>query len=325
MHFQKKSMIHFFLSQSQAVFVLQTDKTLTTNDITKLEWLFGDAKITTETALSGFFVGPRAAMITPWSTNAVEITQNMDIQGIIRIEEFAKVVQDFSDYDPMLAQKYEILDQDVYTINIKPEPILEITDIAAYNKQEGLSLSDEEVDYLNTLANNLGRPLTDSEVFGFSQVNSEHCRHKIFNGTFVIDGVEQPTSLFKLIRKTSEAHPNDIVSAYKDNVAFIKGPTVQQFAPKRADIPDYYTTSDFDSVISLKAETHNFPTTVEPFNGAATGSGGEIRDRLAGGQGSLPLAGTAVYMTALSRLEENRPWEKGVEERAWPTKHQWIS
>ncbi|MNK01748.1 Phosphoribosylformylglycinamidine synthase [compost metagenome] len=310
-------MIYFFLSPSNTVFALQIERNLSTTDITKLEWLFGGAKLQQETKLTDFFVGPRAAMVTPWSTNAVEITQNMDIQDIIRIEEFQKVEEDFTGFDPMLSQKYNQLDQDIYTINIKPEPILQITDIAAYNKQEGLSLSDEEVDYLNTLATNLGRPLTDSEVFGFSQVNSEHCRHKIFNGKFVIDGVEQPTSLFKLIRKTSEENPNDIVSAYKDNVAFVKGPIVQQFAPKRADIPDYYALSDFESVISIKAETHNFPTTVEPFNGAATGSGGEIRDRLAGGQGSLPLAGTAVYMTALSRLEENRPWEKGVEERAW--------
>ena len=310
-------MIHFFLGQSDEVFVLQTEKSLSPANVTKLEWLFGGAKLQNETALSGFFVGPRAAMITPWSTNAVEITQNMDIQDIIRIEEFEKIAQDFTSYDPMLSQKYENIGQDVFTFDIKPEAIIEVTDIAAYNKQEGLSLSDEEVEYLNGLAKKLERPLTDSEVFGFSQVNSEHCRHKIFNGKFVIDGEEQPTSLFKLIRKTSETHPNDIVSAYKDNVAFIKGPVVQQFAPKRADVPEYYTTSDFESVISLKAETHNFPTTVEPFNGAATGSGGEIRDRLAGGQGSLPLAGTAVYMTALSRLEEGRAWEKGVEERKW--------
>ncbi|KQR70235.1 phosphoribosylformylglycinamidine synthase [Pedobacter sp. Leaf176] len=317
-------MIHFFSShpdpvegQSQVVFVLQTNNSLSATDVTKLEWLFGGAKLQSEAHLNGFYVGPRAAMITPWSTNAVEITQNMAIQGIIRIEEFKKVAEDFSDYDPMLSQKYDGLTQDIYTIDIKPEPIIEISDIAAYNKQEGLSLSDEEVDYLNSLAERLKRPLTDSEVFGFSQVNSEHCRHKIFNGRFVIDGVEQSTSLFKLIRKTSEENPNDIVSAYKDNVAFIKGPVVQQFAPKRADEPDYYATSDFESVISLKAETHNFPTTVEPFNGAATGSGGEIRDRLAGGQGSLPLAGTAVYMTALSRLEGGREWEKGMEERQW--------
>ncbi|MBB5439298.1 phosphoribosylformylglycinamidine synthase [Pedobacter sp. AK017] len=310
-------MIYFFSSQSKTVFALQIERNLSTTDITKLEWLFGGAKLQQETTLNDFFVGPRAAMVTPWSTNAVEITQNMDIHGIIRIEEFQQVEENFSDYDPMLSQKYSKLDQDIYTIHIKPEPILQISDIAAYNKQEGLSLSDEEVAYLNELSGRLGRELTDSEVFGFSQVNSEHCRHKIFNGKFVIDGIEQPISLFKLIRKTSEENPNDIVSAYKDNVAFIKGPKVQQFAPKRADEPDYYTLSDFESVISVKAETHNFPTTVEPFNGAATGSGGEIRDRLAGGQGSLPLAGTAVYMTALSRLEENRPWEKGVEERQW--------
>ena len=310
-------MIHFFLGQSDEVFVLQTSKTLSPTDTEKLEWLFGGAKLSTESSLTGFFVGPRAAMITPWSTNAVEITQNMTLDGIIRIEEFKKVEEEFTAFDPMLSQKYNGLNQELFTINIQPEAILEITDIAAYNKQEGLSLSDEEVDYLKGLADKLGRPLTDSEVFGFSQVNSEHCRHKIFNGTFVIDGEAKPTSLFKLIKKTSETHPNDIVSAYKDNVAFVKGPKVQQFAPSKPDVPSFYETKDFDSVISIKAETHNFPTTVEPFNGAATGSGGEIRDRLAGGQGSLPLAGTAVYMTALSRLEEGRAWEKGVDERQW--------
>jgi len=310
-------MIYFFSNDHDTVFALQIERTLTEPDVSKLSWLFGGAKLQQETVLKNFYVGPRAAMITPWSTNAVEITQNMDIQGIIRIEEFTKVDADFTGFDPMLSQKYSELNQEIYLISLQPEPILSIEDIAAYNHQEGLSLSDEEVDYLNNLAEKLGRKLTDSEVFGFSQVNSEHCRHKIFNGTFVIDGQEQATSLFKLIRKTSETNPNGIVSAYKDNVAFVKGPTVQQFAPKRPDVPDYYELKDFDSVISLKAETHNFPTTVEPFNGAATGSGGEIRDRLAGGQGSLPLAGTAVYMTSFSRLEENRPWEQGVQERKW--------
>ncbi|MET4138371.1 phosphoribosylformylglycinamidine synthase [Pedobacter sp. UYP1] len=310
-------MIYFFSNELNTVFALQSEQTLSSSDISKLTWLFGGAQFKQETVLTEFFIGPRAAMVTPWSTNAVEITQNMDIHGIIRIEEFKNTTADFTDFDPMLFQKYSELNQEIYTISIQPESILPIEDIAAYNQQEGLSLSEEEVDYLNKLAEKLGRKLTDSEVFGFSQVNSEHCRHKIFNGTFVIDGEEQPSSLFKLIRKTSEANPNGIVSAYKDNVAFVKGPRVQQFAPKRADVPEYYEIKDFDSVISLKAETHNFPTTVEPFNGAATGSGGEIRDRLAGGQGSLPLAGTAVYMTSFSRLEENRPWEKAVNERDW--------
>ncbi len=310
-------MIHFFGNVNSKVFAVQTTKELSTETISRLTWLFGNQPKIEQASLDAFFVGPRAAMITPWSTNAVEITQNMGIEGIIRIEEFEAVASGFSDFDPMISEKFEGLHQESFTIDITPEPILDIEDIAAYNVQEGLSLSDEEVAYLEGVAKKIGRPLTDSEVFGFSQVNSEHCRHKIFNGTFVIDGEEKPTSLFKLIKETSKQHPNDIVSAYKDNVAFIKGPKVEQFAPKRADVPDYYTTEDFESVISLKAETHNFPTTVEPFNGAATGSGGEIRDRLAGGKGSLPLAGTAVYMTSYSRLEANRPWENGVAERDW--------
>ena len=120
-----------------------------------------------------------------------------------------------------------------------------------------------------------------------------------------------------MIKKTSEINGGNLVSAYKDNVAFVKGPQIELFAPKRQDIADYYHTKEIQSVLSLKAETHNFPTTVEPFNGAATGSGGEIRDRLAGGKGSLPLAGTAVYMTSYSRLENERNWEAGMEERPW--------
>ena len=309
-------MIHFFGNEN-TVFAVQSQNGLSADTVSKLNWLFGSAHKIEKSALTDFFVGPRAAMVTPWSTNAVEITQNMGIDGIIRIEEFHQVAENFSDFDPMLSQKYNGLDQNIFTIDIKPEPVLEIDDIAAYNEKEGLALSAEEVDYLNDLSKKIGRKLTDSEVFGFSQVNSEHCRHKIFNGTFVIDGQEMPSSLFKLIKKTSAENPGEIVSAYKDNVAFIKGPKVQQFAPKSADKPDFYDTKDFESVISIKAETHNFPTPVEPFNGAATGSGGEIRDRLAGGQGSLPLAGTAVYMTPYSRLEEGRDWENGMAERKW--------
>ncbi|WP_435254804.1 phosphoribosylformylglycinamidine synthase [Tenacibaculum sp. A30] len=310
-------MIHFFGNVNSKVFAVQTTEELTSETISKLTWLFGNQPKINAASVDAFFVGPRAAMITPWSTNAVEITQNMGISGIIRIEEFDAVANDFSDFDPMISQKFDGLNQETFTINIQPEPILEIDDIATYNEQEGLALSEEEIVYLEEVATKIGRKLTDSEVFGFSQVNSEHCRHKIFNGTFVIDGEEMPTSLFKLIKETSAKNPNDIVSAYKDNVAFVKGPKVEQFAPKSADKPDFYETKEFESVISLKAETHNFPTTVEPFNGAATGSGGEIRDRLAGGKGSLPLAGTAVYMTSYSRLEENRPWEKGMDERKW--------
>ena len=310
-------MILFFGNSDSKIFAVQTKETPTSENTQKLTWLFGNQPLINEEKISGHYLGPRAAMITPWSTNAVEITQNMAIEGIQRIEEYHAVEEANEDFDPMLSQKYTGLDQDIFTIDIQPEVIQHIEDIAAYNDSEGLSLSEEEVTYLNNVAEKIGRPLTDSEVFGFSQVNSEHCRHKIFNGTFVIDGVERPDSLFQLIKKTAKAHPDGIVSAYKDNVAFVEGPTVIQFAPTTADKPDYYKKKAFQSVISLKAETHNFPTTVEPFNGAATGSGGEIRDRLAGGKGSQPLAGTAVYMTSYSRLNENRPWEKVMLERAW--------
>ena len=309
-------MIHFYGNPSKSVYAVQTQAPISTEDDLKLQWLFADAPKIDASTLSGHFTGPRATTITPWSTNAVEITQNMEIKGILRIEEFHKCEED-SSYDKMLLQKFDGLDQSQYYVNVTAAGVLEIEDIAAYNMQEGLSLSDDEIDYLVTLSEKLERKLTDSEVFGFSQVNSEHCRHKIFNGTFIIDGEEMPTSLFKLIKETSKRWPNGIVSAYSDNVAFVEGPRAEQFAPKTANKPDVYQTSLFDSVISLKAETHNFPTTVEPFNGAATGSGGEIRDRLAGGQGSLPLAGTAVYMTSYSRLNEERPWENGFEARKW--------
>ena len=310
-------MIHFFGDVKKVVFAVQTLKNISKTNIQKLEWLFGNKPQIKTSAVADFFIGPRAAMITPWSTNAVEITQNMGIDGIIRIEEFYNVTERFTEFDPMISQRFSALDQTMFTIDIEPEGIKEIKNIALYNKQEGLALNTEEIIYLEALSVKIGRKLTDSEVFGFSQANSEHCRHKIFNGTFEIDGKEMPSSLFKLIRKTSETHPNDIVSAYKDNVAFVKGPKAIQFAPKSADKPDFYETKEFDSVISIKAETHNFPTTVEPFNGAATGSGGEIRDRLAGGKGSLPLAGTAVYMTSYSRLDTNRPWEEKMTERDW--------
>ncbi len=237
-------------------------------------------------------------MITPWSTTAVEITQNMNIAGIERIEEFFQVSGLDAPHDKMLQRMYSGLDQSIFDINKEPEAVIEITDISEYNKSEGLALSDEEIDYLNKLSKKLGRALTDGEVFGFSQVNSEHCRHKIFNGTFIIDGQEMESSLFKMIKKTSLENPNRIISAYKDNCAFIDGPEVSMFYPISGDKPDFFKVKKEQTVISLKAETHNFPTTVEPFNGAATGSGGEIRDRIAGGKGSFPIAGTAVYMTS---------------------------
>ena len=312
-------MIYFFGTLENKIFAVESPTNLTIFEKEKLSWLFGDLPfidVKTLNPIQGVFLGPRKTMITPWSTNAVEITQNMGLNGIKRIEQFEVETENVS-FDYMLFQKYESLDQNIFTIDIQPESILYIEDIASFNTQEGLALNQEEIDYLNHLSIKLNRKLTDSEVFGFSQVNSEHCRHKIFNGTFVIDGVEKETSLFKMIKKTSELNPNNIISAYKDNVAFVDGVQAVQFAPVNPSLPSLFEEKVFDAVLSLKAETHNFPTTVEPFNGAATGSGGEIRDRMAGGIGSVPMAGTAVYMTSYPRVNNQRPWENTFKERPW--------
>ncbi len=311
-------MVYFFRTPANAVIAVDSDHAFSTDELKKLSWLFSDATPLSESNLDGWFVGPRKEMITPWSTNAVEITQNMALSGIVRIEEYFPVQSEEADHDPMLQRMYNGLNESIFNIDKMPEPIVYIDDIASYNTQEGLALSEDEVNYLNSVSQRVGRKLTDSEVFGFSQVNSEHCRHKIFNGIFVIDGEEKESSLFKLIKKTSEYNPNKLVSAYKDNVAFNEGPVVEQFAPASQDKPDFFEVKEIKTVISLKAETHNFPTTVEPFNGAATGTGGEIRDRLGGGKASLPIAGTAVYMTSYPRGEEGREWEEGsMAERQW--------
>ena len=310
-------MILFFKTPTNTVIAVDCDQKLSSIECNKLCWLFGEAKQLEDEAITGFLVGPRPEMISPWSTSAVEITQNMGIQGINRIEEFYLVKGKDSEYDPMLQHLYEGLDQQTFTSDRKPEPIVKIEDISVYNEEEGLAMSEEEIDYLKQLEKDLGRKLTDSEVFGFAQINSEHCRHKIFGGTFIIDGVEQESSLFDMIKKTTRENPNRIVSAYKDNVAFAKGPEVELFAPEDHTKPDFFKTQKIDSVISLKAETHNFPTTVEPFNGASTGTGGEIRDRMAGGKGSWPIAGTSVYMTSYPRMEEGRDWEELLPVRDW--------
>ena len=310
-------MILFFRTPNQNVIATEVKQTLSVEDIQKLCWLYGEAIVEKEENLQGCFVGPRREMITPWSTNAVEITQNMGLEGISRIEEYFPVKDENAEYDPMLQRMYKGLNQDIFTVNIKPQPILYIDNLEEYNEQEGLALSQEEMDYLKKVEKDLGRKLTDSEVFGFAQINSEHCRHKIFGGTFVIDGVEMESSLFQMIKKTTQENPNKIISAYKDNVAFAEGPEIEQFAPRDHSTADYFVIKNVKSVISLKAETHNFPTTVEPFNGASTGTGGEIRDRMGGGKGSWPIAGTAVYMTSYPRSEEGREWEDILPVRKW--------
>jgi len=309
-------MILFAKSESKIIYAIQVQEKLNLIDLEKLKWLL-NAKVLSEKSLQGYFKGPRKEMITPWSTNAVEICHTMGIGSILRIEKFDEVDSLEAKRDKMLEIIYDGLDQNLFYQDIQPEPIKLIDDIRLFNEQEGLALSNEEIEYLENLSKRLKRKLTDSEVFGFSQVNSEHCRHKVFNGTFIIDGVEQELSLFDHIKKTTAININKVVSAYRDNVSFTSGPIIEQFAPQFQDKADWFEIKEVEAVLSLKAETHNFPTTVEPFNGAGTGIGGEIRDRLAGGTGSIPLAGTAVYMTAYPRLKDDRKWELGMEERKW--------
>ncbi|MDY6266367.1 MAG: phosphoribosylformylglycinamidine synthase [Prevotella sp.] len=310
-------MILFFKTQSKSVIATEADHKLTDDEVSELCWLYGDATLLKDEKLDGYYVGPRREMITPWSTNAVEITQNMGLKGISRIEEYFPVDSKDADHDPMLQRMYDGLDQKIFTVDHEPEPIKHVDDIEKYNEEEGLALSEDEIAYLHKIEKENGRPLTDSEIFGFAQINSEHCRHKIFGGQFIIDGKPMESSLFNLIKKTTKEHPNKILSAYADNVAFAQGPVIEQFAPADQSTADYFRIKDIESVISLKAETHNFPTTVEPFNGAATGTGGEIRDRMGGGTGSWPIAGTAVYMTSYPRLDGGRKWEDVLPVRKW--------
>ncbi|MBN2523408.1 MAG: phosphoribosylformylglycinamidine synthase [Bacteroidales bacterium] len=310
-------MILFFRDRKANILAVETQNLPEQEVLKKLTWLFSGAEYTDQIQIEGTFIGPRREMITPWSTNAVEITQNMGIPGISRIEEFQLSKDPNPEYDPMLNRLYNGIDQDIFTIKIQPEPILFIDDIAEYNLQEGLALNRDEIKYLEHLSRRLGRRLTDSEIFGFSQVNSEHCRHKIFNGQFIIDGTAKKDTLFQLIKLSTKKNRNAVVSAYKDNCAFLKGPVIEQFAPSIQNKPGFFIVKEINSVLSLKAETHNFPTTVEPFNGAATGTGGEIRDRMGGGKAALPLAGTAVYMTSFSRLKKGRDWEKNIPPRKW--------
>ena len=310
-------MILFLKCSSGNYIAVESKTSLSGNDIEKVVWLFSEAAPADVQRINTRFIGPRKEMITPWSTNAVEITQNMGIRGINRIEEFIPSMSDSPDFDPMLQAVYEYLDQDIFTIDRRPEKIMPVRDIAQYNEREGLALSDDEISYLEKLSESIGRKLTDSEVFGFSQVNSEHCRHKIFNGIFFINGKEKDSTLFQLIKNTTHFNRNKVLSAYKDNCAFLTGPVVDQFAPATQDKADFFTVKAYESVLSLKAETHNFPTTVEPFNGASTGTGGEIRDRIAGGKGAFPIAGTAVYMTSYPRPDGGRDWEKAIPERQW--------
>ena len=229
------NMILFFRTPSQSVIATEADHQLNNEEIKELCWLYGDATLVEDNCLSGYFVGPRREMITPWSTNAVEITQNMNLNGISRIEEYFPVSSKDADHDPMLQRMYDGLDQSIFTVDHKPEPIKHVDNLEEYNEQEGLALSPEEIEYLHKIEKELGRPLTDSENFRVSHRSTlSTAATRIFGGVFIIDGKEMESSLFNMIKKTTKENPHKILSAYKDNVAFSQGPVIEQFAPGRS-------------------------------------------------------------------------------------------
>ncbi len=193
-------MISFFKKSHKFFFAVEHTNILQKSDINKLKWLFDNSELIKSKTIKGNFIGPIKEMITPWSTNAVEIAENIEIKSITRIEKLIKK-EDESIIDPMLEQIYNNPNQNIFYIERKAEKILEVKDLKKYNKKEGLALNEEEIKYLENVSKKIRRKLTDSEVFGFSQVNSEHCRHKIFNGAFIIDNKKKSDSLFDLIKK----------------------------------------------------------------------------------------------------------------------------
>jgi len=303
-------------NSKECAYLVVSKRRFDSADLDKLSWLL-QAEVVPCDSLPGPFVGPRREMVSPWSTNAVDIAKRVGIDSLIRIEAYRSATAT-TELDPMLEERVDVLTQETLNVLGAPQASFAVDSIADFNQVEGLALSAEEIAYLEAQAKKRGYPFNDAEIYAFAQINSEHCRHKIFNGSFIIDGKEQSESLFSLIKATSKAAPNEVVSAYKDNVAFLRGAPANQFAPTSLEAGAKYGFSSTDTIVSLKAETHNFPTTVEPLYGASTGSGGEIRDRMAGGRGSIPLAGSAVYMTSYPRSgAAPRSYEEALPARKW--------
>ncbi|MFP6796748.1 MAG: phosphoribosylformylglycinamidine synthase, partial [Pseudomonadales bacterium] len=268
-------------------------------------------------------VVPRIGTTSPWSSKATDIFRLVGIGGIIRVERgirwyidasderFADVLHDRmtetvvhdDEFSSMFAQTPPRL---LREIDLTREPVLALSEA---NLALGMALSDDEIEYLVAAYADLGRNPTDVELMMFAQANSEHCRHKIFNATWLIDGLSQERSLFQMIRNTlSSINGKGILSAYSDNAAVVEGPVVTRFFPDPAD--HIYRVVEEPAHIVMKVETHNHPTAIAPYAGAATGSGGEIRDEGAVGRGSKPKAGLCGFTT--SHLEipgDSQPWE----------------
>jgi phosphoribosylformylglycinamidine synthase len=278
-------------------------------------------------------VTPRPGTISPWSSKATDILKNCGLAGFRRIERgVAFHVLDAAGqplpadarsrllpllHDRMTEAVMTLADAEQLFRHVPPRELacIDVLDggrpaLEAANKGLGLALSDDELDYLVDNFSRIGRNPTDVELMMFAQANSEHCRHKIFNASWVIDGAAQAKTLFGMIRDTHAAHPEGTVVAYSDNSSVIEGATIDRFYP-RAD-GSYAYSSELTHVL-MKVETHNHPTAISPFPGAATGSGGEIRDEGATGIGSKPKAGLCGFSVSNLNIPGfEQPWETGA-------------
>ncbi|MGL5949420.1 MAG: phosphoribosylformylglycinamidine synthase, partial [Aeromonas sp.] len=283
-----------------------------------------------------FFITPRQGTRSPWSSKATDIAHNCGLNGVKRIERgiayYLATSQPLSQaqqttitsalFDPMLEQCFSALEQaSVLFAEAEPAPLCVIDVLSKgraalefANQSLGLALAADEIDYLLAQFTRLGRNPTDVELYMFAQANSEHCRHKIFNASWEIDGQAQDKSLFGMIKNTFTATPDHVLSAYKDNAAVMEGSVAGRFFPNAQG--EYgYTVEPID--ILMKVETHNHPTAISPFPGAATGSGGEIRDEGATGRGAKPKAGLVGFSVSNLCLDGfMQPWETPLDKPA---------
>lgn len=316
------------VSAVEARFVHLVDGHLEAADQARLQTLltYGDA-FAGQGKGELFFVVPRIGTISPWSSKATDIAHNCGLTQVKRIERaIAYYIEGVSAdaREAVAAKLHDRMTQFVLatmaeavalfgTESPKPFTTVDVINggreaLVAANREQGFALSDDEIDYLveNFLA--LKRNPTDVELMMFAQANSEHCRHKIFNADWVIDGEAQDHSLFQMIKNTFKQSPDNILSAYKDNAAVIVGHTADRFFPEPSNKQYGYSTEDVH--ILMKVETHNHPTAISPFPGASTGSGGEIRDEGATGRGGKPKAGLTGFTVSNLKIPNFvQPWE----------------
>ncbi len=317
---------------SEFVHLVDTDVSLSDDEQQVLGKLltYGPARQSQSANGQLFFVTPRPGTISPWSSKATDIAHNCGLSMIQRIERGTAFYLETDDaltdaqtqtvaealHDKMTQVVFGQLDDAaILFVQAEPQTYTSVdilsegkTALVNANQSLGLALADDEIDYLFENFMRLGRNPNDVELYMFAQANSEHCRHKIFNADWTIDGEKQDKSLFKMIKNTFETHPEHVFSAYKDNAAVMEGWPAGRFFPDPQS--HQYDFHHEDIAILMKVETHNHPTAISPFPGAATGSGGEIRDEGATGRGSKPKAGLVGFSVSNLRIPEaEQPWE----------------